>query len=483
VGRDEPKESRRGDRVIGALLAVAATAFALVAAVPYAGSPNDGSRLATVEALVDYHTLAIDDSIYVKPPPKTSPREKLPYPAHWAILPDTGTVDKLRVNGHFYSDKPPTPALFLAGVYQLLQWTTGLKATERADLFCWAMTVASSGLAYVLAVWGTFQLGRALRLGRGSALLLALSLGASTVAAIYVCQVNNHILQLGVAVLLLWQAIRLAEGPAAAAGAWRLALIGTLAGLGYAIEQASGALLLAGTVLVVGWYCRGWRGAALAAGAALPWVVLHHAVTYSFAHTLRPIGAVPEYFDYPGSEFHAGNLTGLWNHPSLADFADYSWRLLFGGRGFIQSNVPLFLALAAGALLLWRRRPERPLLWLAALWAAGTWLVYAALSRNYAGVCCSIRWFVPLLAPAYLVLAVLLRDHPAYRLDLLLLSGWGARLAFLMWDDGPWGYSAWLDGDVFWDLQTWALATWAGCRAACWAWGWYRLRRPALARA
>jgi hypothetical protein len=62
----------------------------------------------------------------------------------------------------------------------------------------------------------------------------------------------------------------------------------------------------------------------------------------------------------------------------------------------------------------------------------------------------------------------------------LVLSAWGARLAWLMWDDGPWGYSAWLESDTFWLVQYGALATWAACRAACWAWAW---RRPALAHA
>jgi hypothetical protein len=132
-------------------------------------------------------------------------------------------------------------------------------------------------------------------------------------------------------------------------------------------------------------------------------------------------------------------------------------------------------------LLLWRRRPERPLLWLGALWAAGTWLVYAALSTNYSGVCCSIRWFVPLLAPAYLALAVLVRDHPSFRADLLLLSGWGAWLSCLMWDDGPWGFSLWLESRAFWLVQFGALATWAALRAGLWLWA--RRRRPALARA
>ncbi len=249
----EEDRTRRTDRVLGALLVLGATAFVLLAAVPYASSPNDGSRLATVEALVDYHTLAIDDSIYVRPPPRTAPPEQMPYPTHWEVLPDVGTVDKLLVGGHFYSDKPPTPALFMAGLYQVLQWTTGLKARERADLFCWAMTAGSAGLAYVLAVWGTFRLGRALRLRPAAALLLALSLGVSTVAVVYAWQVNSHVLQLALAVLLFWQAVRLAQAPPFAPQAWRVAFVGALAGLGYAVEQASGALLLAGAVVIAGY--------------------------------------------------------------------------------------------------------------------------------------------------------------------------------------------------------------------------------------
>ena len=48
-----------------AVVIVAAAAVALVSARPYAGGWNDGSRLAMVESVIDRHTLAIDDSIFV----------------------------------------------------------------------------------------------------------------------------------------------------------------------------------------------------------------------------------------------------------------------------------------------------------------------------------------------------------------------------------------------------------------------------------
>ena len=64
-----------------ALLAVVfvATVLALASAKPYAGSWNDGSRLATVESLVDHRTLAIDDSVFVSVPPPDDLHARNPY--------------------------------------------------------------------------------------------------------------------------------------------------------------------------------------------------------------------------------------------------------------------------------------------------------------------------------------------------------------------------------------------------------------------
>src|SRR5262249_16580770 len=142
---------------------------------------------------------------------------------------------------------------------------------------------------------------------------------------------------------------------------------------------------------------------------ALPWVLLHHGLTYAVAGTLAPINSIPEYFDYPGSYFDAGNMTGRWHHAGLLDFASYAGMLLFSDRAFLTHNLPLLLAVPAVPLLLWRDRPAglqcsmglRLEILFAAAWCAGTWLIYAALSNNYAGNCCSVRWFVPLLAPGF----------------------------------------------------------------------------------
>jgi hypothetical protein len=77
---------------------------------------------------------------------------------------------------------------------------------------------------------------------------------------------------------------------------------------------------------------------------------------------------------------------------------------------------------------------------------------------------------VPLLAPAYCWLALLLRDAPQFRLDFVVLSGWGAVLAAYFWPGGPFG--VFYDPAVcphfpyfFWPVQAAGLLTWAVCRA------------------
>ena len=130
---------------------LAGLVLAIVGARDHAGSWNDGSRLATVESLVDHHTWAIDDSVFVVVPPamRWTPS---PYPTENEGLMDGGTKDKLFIKGHFYSDKPPVQALLLAAEYRAWQILSGDTFRSRADRVCRLLTIGSSGLAYMLAL-------------------------------------------------------------------------------------------------------------------------------------------------------------------------------------------------------------------------------------------------------------------------------------------------------------------------------------------
>jgi hypothetical protein len=446
------------DRLAGWLVIAVAALVASVSARPYAGCWNDGSRLATVECLVDYHTLAIDNSVFVRVPPPL-PGRPAPYADDEPGLLAHGTLDKLFIAGHYYSDKSPVPAILMAGVYQVLQWTTGLTASDQPDSFCYWLTLLTCGGAYVAAVWCVFALGGAFGLPLSLRLVFAASLAGATVALPYVRHVNNHVLLLGVAAALMLQLTRLPDSSVRASIPWlRLFAVGTLAGLCYAIDLGTGPLLLLCVMPLIGWRSRSFGAVAAVLMGALPWLVLHHAVNYAVGGSFKPANAIAEYFNWPGCPFNAGNMTGTWNHEHAGRFLLYAGDLLVGKRGFLGHNLPLLLALIGAAVLLWRRVAEWPEILMACAWSVGTWLVYAVTSSNHAGLCCSVRWFVPLLAPGYLVLAILLSRCPEYRPDFLLLSSWGGVLGAAMWWQGPWAKHM---VPIYWPVLAAALLSWA----------------------
>jgi len=139
--------------------------------------------------------------------------------------------------------------------------------------------------------------------------------------------------------------------------------------------------------------------------------------------------------NWPGSPFSTENMTGLLRHEPLDQFL-YAAAMWFGKHGFLNHNLPALLALAAG----WSALRRSGSIELVALlgWCGASWLAYAFLSNNMGGGCCSIRWFVPFLAPAWWVLALVLRDLPARRAEFLTLSAGGFVLAAIMWFIGPW---------------------------------------------
>jgi len=451
---------RASERASQLVVVTAALVIAIVSARSYAGSWNDGSRLATVESLVDRHTFAIDDSIFVQVPRRADPAAPAPYPLDDPLLLQYGTGDKLLIGGHFYSDKSPVPAVLMAGLYQALQWGTGLTARQQPARFCYWLTLATSGLPYVVAVWCMFQLGGPLRLPLSLRVLLTASFGLATVALPYVRQVNSHIQLLAVTAALLLYLSRLAEETRGGRLPWlQLLALGALAGLGYTIDLGVGPVLLAGTLGVVFYRCRSLTAIAVVAFAAAPWLILHHALNYVIGGTFVPANTTLEYFRSPGAAFRPYQLTGTWKH-TVPDFLLYATKLLVGGRGFLNHNLPLFLALIGFTRLLRRGAAELPEIVFAGACCVATWLVYALTSNNYSGACVSIRWFVPLLAPSYFVLAVFLREQPAYRPDFLLLTGWGAVVAGLMWWTGPWMGRV----PYFWWLQAGALLSWFAYR-------------------
>src|SRR6516162_4838323 len=306
-----PTEKTRTIFACFAVLIVSAC-MAFVSARPFAGGWNDGSRLATVECLVDYRTLAIDQSIFVRIPHDPGS----PYCPNDDMVAN-GTCDKLLINGRFYSDKSPVPAVLMAGIYALLQFLTGITARCSPAFFCYIMTVSTSGAAYVAAAWCVFQMGRTLLLSPLQSTTLALAFALGTVAPTYAEHVNNHILLLGVTGPVMLLVMKL-PGADEERRHWRLLwFLGALTGLGYTIDLGAGPVMLACTLMFVANRYRNCKRILAVAAGALPFIFLHHALNYSIGGSWKPANAIPEYFAWEGCPFNSDNLTGAWHDRGL----------------------------------------------------------------------------------------------------------------------------------------------------------------------
>jgi hypothetical protein len=428
-----------------------------VSAMPYAGSWNDGSRLAAIESLVDYHTWAIDDSMFVRGTAR--PDVAKPYPPGDLALQKSGTQDKMWIRGHFYSDKSPVPNLCLAIVYRGIQLASGLIARDHAHRFCYLITLVSSGLAYVISVYCIDRLGAVCGLRPSTRGLVTLSFALGTIALPYARYLNSHILLLAVCSLVM-----LLISNEQRFSITNLISIGLLIGIGYTLDVAIGSVLVAGVVALIAARERRWKPVFIALGAAFPWFALHHALNYTIAGTFLPANANPEFFRWPGSPFDADTLTGGWHHASVGKFIGYALDLLAGHRGFFWHNLPVLLVVPGAIWLLWRHIPEMSHVSFAVAISAFSWLIYSVASNNHAGQCCSVRWFVPLLAPGYYVLVLLLRYDVPVRTELGIITAGSVILGLLMWRQGPWnGYLV----PGFWLIVG----------ATCFAWLFYRIAR------
>ena len=363
-------------------IGVLAAGIAWFGATDHPGGWNDGSRFATVESLVDHHTWVIDNSIFCtcKPyDPGSTPN---------------GTLDKLYINGHYYSDKSPVPAVLMAGPYWLWRQVGGPSVAENPRLVCFWLTVFSSGLAYVIAVVAVSVIAQR-HLTPAASVLVAASIALSTIALPYARVVNNHILLLAVTAVIMLLVDNLQRS-------WFLTvLLGSAAGLAYTIDLGAGPIIAVGTGLIFAWRVRSFSHFVVLGLSALPWIALHHGITYAIAGTIGPANANPNFFNWPGCPFDATNLTGSWRHRHISDFVLYALDMLVGKRGFLGNDLAIYLAVPGTVLLLRANQfPRKAEVVLCASWCTAIWLLYSATSNNYSGLCYSVRWFVPLVRRA-----------------------------------------------------------------------------------
>lgn len=339
----------------------------LLTVLPKAQSWADMSRMGTIQALVEHHTLAIDRTVFAT------------------------TGDKVYVRGHLYSDKLVTPALFGALVY----WPVHAMGLSLRLGFSWAYYIIDVVVMKGFWLLGLFAFFRALRwtgISDRWRLILTAALGVGSTFLSWTATFNNHALTASWVMIAFALLLRARHRPGAR---WPIIGSGLFLGLAGGSDMPMMAFAAVLFLYVVAipelrrgavWYALGVVVAILPAFVA----------TYMISGSLVPVQLVPAYFIFPGSSWTVAKLTG--SHVNSVQFLQtYTRRGLVGERGFLSYNPLSYLAIG---LMLWeivrRRRfwPEALVVLTSSVVVIG---YYLAVSNNYGGYSYSMRWFVPLL--------------------------------------------------------------------------------------
>jgi hypothetical protein len=308
--------SMRAPQVLSPAAVVFIAAFGLIALVtkPYVLSWNDGSRVATIDAIVHEHTFAIERTRY-----------------------GARTQDKYAHGGHTYSDKPP--ALAVEGA--LVAWAIAPLGIDldgpQAGRAIYAIVLCTVGLWFAIGSAYAYAFARALGAGVRRAVLVAALTGIGTLILPYATLLVNHV----------------PSGAAALAGAYHLMrargegrhaiAAGVFLSLACAYDAAMIVLAVFALVMLWGAPLRRWLAVGL---AAVPVVALQLAFNVAVSGALGPPALNQSSWSDPSSPFHRADQT-LFFFRSPVDYLQYAAYVLVGAKGLI-SYTPLVLVAGYG---------------------------------------------------------------------------------------------------------------------------------------
>ncbi len=307
------------DRRAVAVIFAAALALCALLTKPHVVSWNDGSRIATIDALTADRTFRIDGS---------------PYAVHLG--------DKIRYNGSTYSDKPPLLALLGTAVALVLA-AAGITLRTAPGPAIYTITLCTVGVSFAIGCCYAYAYERLLGFSRRTSAAVAVLTGTGTLALPYAIVLVNHV-PAGAAVLAgCYHAARAREARAHALAS------GAAFALAYAFDASAILLAVAGGVLLWGAPLSRWL---LAACAGVPIVALQLAYNVHITGSIMPPALNAAVWSDPSLPLHSWS-TQVFGVFSFSEYAGFAANLLVGSRGLF-AFTPLMVPVAFGVALLLR---------------------------------------------------------------------------------------------------------------------------------
>lgn len=328
---------------------------------------NDESRMATIQSLVESKTLVIDHTDFVT------------------------TGDKVLVSGHFFSDKPPLPAMLGALIYAPL-YSLGFSLHEGPSFSYFAITLLTVSAAWFFGTLALFSALRFSGLDLDQRTLVCLALGLGSTFLSWATTFNNHEIAAGCVSIGFMFLLR-----ARFEGGRRNV---TLAGLFLSIAAASDiptAVFYAVFAVYIIATSNLRRNFAFFLLPLIATAVPTAIVDFMIHGSIMPVQIYQQYFLYPGSPWiDSQELSGIKANGIVFSLT-YAAETLLGPSGFLLYNPFLFVAIFGCSVVIKRREK----LWHECLCVVISSLMlcayYWSTTVNFAGWSYSIRWFVPVL--------------------------------------------------------------------------------------
>ena len=363
---------------------------------------NDASRWSTVYYLVRYRTYEFLPGIkpywseqHGQPPNQLTPEEKNKwfkigelYYSRPSAMPIFPTIDMVKLNGKFYSSKPPLLSTCVAGVVRAIQNVTGQKMLDSP----WFVTRTTVILVQVVPLLIMFRLVRnyLYRL-TDCPFVRNFSMAVVTLATYltpWTVTFNNHVIAACTAMFALHAALRIwYDGRRE----WYwFALVGFFAAFTAGIELPAGLLAVG---LFAGMMIRDAKRTLLIGLpiALVPTIMAIHA-NYTITGELIPayvhVDKSGGPYDYEGSYWRQP-----WGTDALCEPKHiYLANMLIGHHGFF-SLTPVFVLSLIGMMahLVGRSKPRMLAAFVLILSAMVT-AVYTVTTHNYGGACQGFRW-------------------------------------------------------------------------------------------
>ena len=376
-------------------------------------STNVMSRWATVEALVDHGTYAIDDTKYAT------------------------TIDKVQIDGKMYSSKPPLLPTIVAAVYAVYRALTGDEIGRRDGYATWVSKMFTMFVWYVLLLVYFVKVVKQLVQHPGSQILTIAAMCFAYLGAGYATTLNNHTPAALVGLIAFYYALRARRQPQVRRH-WIFA--GLAAGAIPALDLPLAALS-AGLLLYL-FLAERRETLRLFLPAMMPMLALHLGLTWAVTGSIVPVYMRPEVYQYPGSYWATPHGVFALHQPKWL----YGFHLLLGHHGFF-TMTPLLILAAWGLISAIRGKAEgraEALL----VGAVGLVLItfYITRTSNYGGRCLGARWLVPYTPLLLVFFGVWLDRLRRYSLEigvllavLFLVSQFNALEALQTpWQEGRW---------------------------------------------